>query len=76
MKGVILEKQELKEIIDACLQRVYNHDGMIESATAEAMSAIDEFAGDDEFDYLGSDVSLTKSMVAGGIPEGFLDYRG
>ncbi|MGE4517300.1 MAG: hypothetical protein AB7D96_10615 [Arcobacteraceae bacterium] len=67
-------KQELKKAICDCLERVYNSEGMIESAKADAMRAIDEFV--DTFDYLNSDISLTHSMVAGGIPEGFSDYAG
>ena len=70
----IVNVQELKKIVTACLERVYNSDGMIESAKADAMRAIDEFV--DTFDYLNSDVSLTHSMVAGGISEGFSDYVG
>jgi hypothetical protein len=70
----IVNAQKLKKIVTACLERVYNSDGMIESAKADAMRAIDEFV--DTFDYLNSDVSLTHSMVAGGIPEGFSDYAG
>lgn len=69
-----LNKEELKKVICACLERVYNSDGMIESAKADAMRAIDEFV--DDFDYLNSDISLTHSMVAGGISEGFSDYAG
>ena len=38
-----LNKDELKKVICACLERVYNSDGMIESAKADAMRAIDEF---------------------------------